>query len=168
MFYAKKSEAATMETPKSGHGPTLRDLYEQHGALNNVDPDLLQAIARVESNERAAAVRWKPPHDVSVGLMQILAIPPEGTAQGTDYFPTNKFNISPWPVSFEELKDPNLNISLGAQILAWNLRTFGFPRGVAVYNNYGARHASINGPFPNDAYVSKVLSMYHTLKGNGA
>jgi soluble lytic murein transglycosylase-like protein len=166
LLFSRKGEAANVETKTETvvQAPTLRALFAKHGAAYGVDPLLLEAIAMVESSLRPDAVRWNPPHDVSVGVMQILAVPPEGTQRGEDFMPTNRFDISPWPVSFAALKNPDLNIALGAQILRWNLRTFGFPRGVAVYNSWSARHAQESGPFPNDAYVSKVLHNLENLR----
>jgi hypothetical protein len=93
-------------------------------------------------------------------------VPPEGTAQGQDYTPTNKFTIAPWPVRYSELLDPDLNVNLGTQILAWNVKTFGMPRGIAVYNRWAERKAPIDGPFANQAYVDKVLKQYRELTGD--
>lgn len=165
-FFARRADAMTPaeSAPLNQPVTTLRSLYERYGAQHGVDPDLLQALAIVESSERADAVRWNPPNDVSVGLMQILASPPPGTERGQDYMAQNRFNIAPWPVTFEALKNPELNVNLGAQILAWNLRTFGFPRGVAVYNMYSMRHANLNGPFENQVYVDRVLRHLNRIK----
>lgn len=167
VFFSRKGEAAQMkpQAETKAESPTLADLFREIGTRRGVDPDLLHAIAMVESSLRVDAVRWNPPHDVSVGLMQILCTPPDGAAQGADFSCTNRFNIDPWPVRFNDLKTPALNIDLGAQILSWNLRSFGFPRGVAVYNMWAMRHAAIDGPFENQAYVDKVLSNLQKLKG---
>ena len=162
--YSRRAESSPAE-PSAPRAPTLRELYAKHGAAYGVDPLLIEAIAMVESSQRADAVRWNPPHDVSVGVMQVLCAPPADALPGSDFVCQNRFNISPWPVRFSELKNPDLNIALGVQILAWNLRTFGFPRGVAVFNMYSMRHAGIDGPFENRQYVDRVLSIYQGLKG---
>lgn len=163
-LFARKGAAAEMPTVQERFD-SLDDIFARVGAQYGVDPLLLKAHAIVESALRVDAVRWKPPHDVSVGLMQILCTPPEGTNEGENYVCQNAFNIQPWPVSFEDLKDPETNIALGAQVLAYNLRTYGFKRGIAAYNQWSARRAGPDGPFPNQAYVDKVLSHFNRLKG---
>jgi soluble lytic murein transglycosylase-like protein len=169
--YARKGEAATVSMPQA----TPEDVYERAArrflvGVSNADADLLRAIAWQESRMRADAVRWKPPGDVSAGLMQILCTPPEGTEQGTDFVCQNRLPAlgDAWPVRFSDLLDPEINVPIAAQILASNIRTWGFPRGLAVYNNWSARHAGVAGPFPNDDYVSSVLNRLSTLKGNTA
>lgn len=141
----------------------LRDrntLIDHYAALYGVDPDLVRSFIVVESNGDALAVRNNPPTDVSVGLMQILCIP---DANGNC---TNRFNVDGWQgMTFDALKDEETNISIGVQILAWNLRQYGNPRGIAVYNSWSARQAPVDGPFPNDGYVKKVLAVYNRLKG---
>lgn len=160
LVYTRKAQA--METTPS---VTLDGIFEIVARDYNLDPALLKAIAMQESALNAGAVRWMPPHDVSVGVMQILCTPPDGTERGQDYVCANRFNIKPWPVTFNQLKDPELNIRLAAQILKWNLDQFGFPRGVAVYNQWSARTSQIEGPFPNQSYVDAVLRNFVNLKG---
>lgn len=128
-------------------------IFTKYGTLYNVDPRLLKALAMVESSMNPNAVRNNPPHDVSMGLMQILCLP-DGKGGCT-----NKFNIDGWKgVTAQALLSPDLNVKLGAQIIAWNIRTFGYKRGIAVYNNWSARNSPADGPFPNQGYVNKVLS----------
>jgi hypothetical protein len=158
-FYARKGSAAEM-TPATK--PTLDELYAKYGAQYGVDPLLIKSIAIVESAENPAATRIQPPRDISVGLMQILCVPnDEGVC-------TNKLNVSPWPVTFNALLDPEMNLRIAVQILKWNLDNYGYPRGIAIYNNWSARHASVDGPFPNDAYVARVLHHYNQLKGTSS
>ena len=134
-------------------------LYQEIGARRGVDPDLLRALAIVESSERADAVRWNPPNDISVGLMQVLCIPDEnGVCK-------NRLNVEGWPTTFDALKNPLVNLDIAAQIIAWNLNTFGFPKGIAVYNSWGAKDDPANGPFRNQRYVDKVLKHLRALKG---
>lgn len=159
----RKADAA--ETVNAVTPADLDTLFAKWGARYNVDPDLIKAVSMVESSLDRNAVRWNPPNDVSVGLMQILAVPPHGTQPGTDYTAQNKFNIDPWPVTYSALFDADLNINLGTQILSWNLRTFGFPRGIAVYNRWDARTDDLEGPFKNQEYVNRVLRNLSTIKG---
>lgn len=172
-LYSQKGEAATMDNEMqndaSANAPDSIDaLIERVAVKRKVDPDMLRAICFAESNFQPDAVRWNPPHDVSVGIAQILCVPPKSATEGADYVCTNRFNITPWPVSFEQLKDPALCVDLAAQILALNIRDYGFKRGVAMYNDFAARHAAPDGPFPNDAYVRRVFKKYNTLKGIAA
>lgn len=167
-FLPRTAEAAIPDTP--GAPPAMNDLqalYIAAGARRGVDPVLLRALAQVESSENPDAVRWNPPYDCSVGLMQILAIPPKGfiPEPGADYTPTNKFQVEGWPVTFQALKNPAVNLDIGAQILAWNLATFGYPKGIAVYNSWSARNDPDDGPFMNQAYVAKVLRHVAALTG---
>lgn len=167
-LYARRAVASD-DVATVPDNPTLRSIYERAGARYHVDPDLLQAIAIQESNERPNAIRWNPPNDVSVGLMQILATPPQGMtrerADAEDYLPTNRFNLSGWPVSYLALHDPELNVDFGARILASNLQIYGYPRGVAVYNRWASRNEPVNGPFTNQDYVDRVARNLAAIKG---
>lgn len=145
----------------------LDAIFEKYGARYGVDALLLKAIATVESSLNPAAVRWNPPHDISVGLMQILYLPI--VPGDTNSAPKNWFNVDGWAdATFEKLKDADFNVRIGAQIIAWNIKTFGFKRGIAVYNAWSARHAGVDGPFPNQPYVEKVLRVYARLREKAA
>lgn len=52
------------------------------------------------------------------------------------------------------------NIRIGAQILAWNIRKYGMPKAVAVYNRWAERLSPVAGPFENQSYVAAVLGNY--------
>jgi len=138
---------------------TLDSLYQKYGLRFGVQPSLLKALAIVESSENPNA---KNPTDPSVGLMQILCVPDgKGGCK-------NKFNIIGWPPGKEaDLYDPDYNLSLAAQIIRWNIDTYGFNRGIAVYNSWEARLSPEWGPFPNQSYVDKVLGHYFALTGEG-
>lgn len=135
----------------------MDEIFQKYGVKYGVDPILLKAIATVESSLNPQAVN---PADPSVGLMQILCLPDgKGGCR-------NRFNIDGWEdATFERLKDADFNVMLGAQILAWNLKTYGYPRGIAVYNAWDQRHAPVNGPFKNQSYVDKVIGAYRKLSG---
>lgn len=159
-------KASEMEETANVEKARVDDVFDRIGTLRGVDPDLLRAIAFVESNLDASAVRWKPPYDVSVGMMQILCTPPADAQLGDNYVCQNKLYLpDQWPTTFDALKDVELNVDIGAQILASNIRSFGYPRGLAMYNDFAARHAAPNGPFPNDGYVNRVIFRFNQLKG---
>ena len=96
LFLMGKKPLGAIITPQ---GQSLDELYDKWGNIYGVDPMLLKAIAKVESNENPKA---KNPNDPSYGLMQIF------------YTGTNKFYIDGWPPSSEEqLYDPDYNLKLG-------------------------------------------------------
>lgn len=137
---------------------SLREIYEKWGQRYGVDPDLIQAIARIESNENPSAVN---PLDPSTGLMQILCRASCQTCQCQ-----NRFNVIGWETATpERLFDPDFNVSIGTQIIAWNLETYGFLKGIAVYNRWASRNDPPNGPFGNQSYVDKVTREFNNLRG---
>ena len=138
-------------------GMNLDEIYKIVGEEFTVDWRLIKALAIVESSERPGV---KNAADPSFGLMQILC-QPDGNGGCS-----NTFNIEGWPPrSSDELFDPLYNVRLGTQIIKWNVETFGFKQGIAVYNNWGARNDSYDGPFRNQGYVNKVLSEFRKLGG---
>lgn len=156
MFAATRAKAATLQAPEAANVPaSLDELFVGFAAYLPPLPvrgdALLKALARKESNLNPDAVRNNPPNDVSVGLMQVLCIPDEnGVCR-------NKFNIDGWPATFDSLRDPETNLRFAVQILAYNLKVYGFPKGIAVYNSWSARDDAANGPFRNQQYVDDVL-----------
>ena len=76
---------------------TIDDIYAKWGNRYGVDPDLLKAIATVESGENPSAFN---PSDPSYGLMQILC------RTGTDGFCANRFNIQSWDEATPERLRP--------------------------------------------------------------
>lgn len=153
---AKKPTEAAGIAEAAGES-TLDELYVKHGQQNGLDPMLLKAVAMVESSENPKA---KNPLDPSYGLMQILCVSDgKGGCK-------NRFNILDWPPdSQQSLYDPDISLHYGAQILAWNIKTYGFKRGIAVYNRWESRLDPENGPFGNQRYVDKVISHYIALGG---
>lgn len=153
----KESQELPGELPGilMGAPTSLDDLYIRHGNRNNLDPLLLKAVAMVESNENPSA---KNPSDPSFGLMQILC-----TDDGKGGC-ANKLNVNDWPpMSRDLLYDPDYNLNIAAQILAWNISMYGFKKGIAVYNSWSARNDPPEGPFVNQAYVNKVMANYAVL-----
>ncbi len=132
-------------------------LFRRHGAAHGVDWRLLKAIALVESSLNPRA---EHPNGLSSGLLQVYCAPAHAPAC------RNRFNVAGWPpASRAQLYDPDYNAHIATQILAWNLRTYGLEKGIAVYNAWGARKTPAGQAFPNQAYVDAVLTRYHTLGG---
>jgi len=149
---------AGLVIPKEPARPPTYDLdvlYRKHGALQGVEWQLLKAIARVESAEDPSA---KNPLDPSVGLMQVLCVP-DGSGGCS-----NKLNVLDWPPGSEEdLYDADYSLHIASQILSWNQRTYGWLKGVAVYNSWSARYDAEGGPFRNQVYVDRVMKEYRSL-----
>ena len=137
----------------------LDALFQKHGAVQDVDWRLLKAIAQVESHLNPRAVNRRDP---SIGLMGVLCRPAGETCG-------NRLDVAGWPPARrEQLFDPDFNIAIGAQVLGWNLRTYGFARGIAVYNQWRARLTPRERPFPNQFYVDQVLARYRALQAEAA
>jgi len=142
---------APEQEPVSTSTSPLDQIYQSYATQHGVDWRLLKAIAIVESGENTEAVN---PNDPSYGLMQVLCTDTTNPARGCG----NKLNVQGWPPPSKEwLFDPEYNVHIAAQILRWNLDTYGMPKGIAVYNSWSARHDPQMGPFTNQDYVNKVL-----------
>lgn len=146
---------------------TLDEIFADNGERFGVDPLLLKAIAMAESSLNPSALRNNPPRDVSAGLMQVLCIPDaNGYCKNQPDISLSDYDPAEWSaVTLEAMYDPEISVYWGARILSSYLRDYGYPKGVARYNMRAARDAPLNGPFPNQAYVNKVLSNYRKLKG---
>ena len=144
-------------TIATGSQGSLKEVYKEKGAKYDVDPLLLEAIAHVESSQNPKAYN---PGDPSYGLMQILC-KPDGSGGCA-----NTFYIDNWPpAQATDLYDPRINVDLGAQIIASNVKKYGLLKGIAVYNSWSARDDLPMGPFVNQDYVAKVAVKYAELGG---
>lgn len=155
VLWMKKSKADT-GLPLAPPADTLRALFRKWASIYSVDPLLIEAHAMVESSLNPLAVNKSDP---SYGLMQVLC-------SGSSDVCTNKFNVDGWAgMTRQRLLDPDVNIKIATQIIAYNLRTWGYPRGIAVYNSWESRRSHVNGPFPNQRYVDNVLAKLRQLGG---
>jgi soluble lytic murein transglycosylase-like protein len=126
--------------------PELISLYEKH-STKNVPAKLLRAVAIVESGENITAFN---PADPSYGLMQVL------------YTGSNKLYVDGWPPSSaSDLYSADYNLRIASQILDYNIRKYGFFRGVISYNNWSARDGAI--PMQSINYFLKVFSTFIRL-----
>jgi|APSaa5957512535_1039671.scaffolds.fasta_scaffold03441_2 hypothetical protein len=125
-------------------------LYKQFAVGKSYDWQLLKAIAMIESSENHLA---ENPADPSIGLMQVLCVPDgKGGCK-------NKLNVAGWDgIRAESLFDPEVNLKIASQILDWNIKKYGFNKGIAVYNRWESRNES--EPFSNQSYLDKVLGAY--------
>ena len=134
-------------------------VFQREGERVGLDWRLLRAVATVESSLNSSAINSADP---SYGLMQILCTH-RGDGVCSNQFPA----VRQWPgMTVERLLEPQTNIAIGAEILAWNYRAYGtIEKAVAVYNAWDQRHAAPRGPFKNQRYVGKVMSEFRKLRG---
>lgn len=109
--------------------------FESAGEYYDVNPQLLKAIAIVESDLDARAINKS---ENSLGLMQIH---PQWFSR------LLKFDITPDKL----LSDPCVNVNVGAWILAGNFNTHG-----KNWNSIGAYNAG----FSKDSHVQKNRNIY--------
>jgi membrane-bound lytic murein transglycosylase MltF len=123
--------------------PSVRDMMEAIASREGVDPALVEAIIRVESDFNPRAVSPKG----AMGLMQLMP----GTA--ALYGVSNPF-------------DPQENLAGGIRYIRDLLRYFGgdLPRALAAYNAGETAVLAYGGLPPyreTREYVKKVLARYH-------
>jgi len=134
------SETLRARTALTSGRADLDAIFEQAGRTYNIDPNLLKAVARVESNFRPEVVSRAG----AMGIMQLMP----GTAQGlgvTDAF------------------DPEQNIMGGARYLRQLLDRFGDVRAALSAYNGGQGRVGRNGGQELSftvGYVNKVLEHY--------
>lgn len=124
--------------------------WEQAGARYGIEPELLQAIAIVESNLDPKAVNKNTDGSIDVGLMQI----------NSRHFQTlSKFRIS----QKDLINNPCQSVMTGAWILADNIRRYGYS-----WEAVGAYNAGTGKTHKHHAlrqkYIKKVAPQYAQLK----
>lgn len=145
--------AAPLVVRPGANTQSVDDLFRKWGAVYGVEWRLLKAVARKESRLNPNAVN--DADNESIGLMQVLCRP---DGQGGC---ANGLKVDGWSeATRRKLFDPEFNIRIGAQILAWNIRKYGMPKAVAVYNRWKERSSPVAGPFENHSYVAAVLGNY--------
>lgn len=129
----------------------LETIYTTQGKrYPHITPSLLKAIAMTETGERPGSVNLKDP---SFGLMQVLCVPDIG-GQCRNGFPA----VDGWEgTTVRDLLDPKVNVQIAAQILEWNIRTYGYLRGIAVYNCWSARKDPVGGEVITSPWICKVV-----------
>lgn len=121
--------------------------WSKAGQLHAIEPELLQAIAEVESGLRSDAINHNRDGTRDIGLMQINSIHLPGLA---------KRGITRQRL----LDEPCLSIDVGAEILAGFVKRYGYTwRAVGAYNAGGAA----NREAARKRYVSRVWQHYLQL-----
>ncbi|EOU3971288.1 TPA: transglycosylase SLT domain-containing protein [Salmonella enterica] len=125
------------------------DCFEQAGYDSNIDPDLLRAIARVESNYNHLAIGKNPVKGFGIGIMQI-------DSQNFEHL--QRFDITP-----EMLLDACINVYAGAYFLRLAVNRMGHN-----WDSIGAYNAGFSKtPRQKERryqYASKVRQQYHNIK----
>lgn len=126
--------------------------FDEAGAHYNVSPDLLRAIAHVESRFNPDAYNENRNESGRVlsrdyGLMQI----------NSSWF----VKLSEFDVNEVTVYEPCFNVSLGAWVLASNFATHGYN-----WNSVGAYNAGFTKrtEWARKRYIEKVQSVYYSLK----
>jgi len=129
------------------------DIIESASKQFRLDPDLIRAFIKQESNWKADATRYEPKlKDTSYGLMQVL----HGTA---------KWVGDNTEITAAQLSQPVVNIMLGAKYLRYLLDKYkqNLNDAIASYNA-GKPYRTTFGKYINQAYVNSVLKHYNTYK----
>ena len=148
---------APLAEESGANPPSVNELFKKWGAVYGVEWQLLKAVARKESRLNPNAVNNAD--NESIGLMQVLCRP---DGQGGC---ANRLKVQGWSeATRRKLFDPDFNIRIGAQILAWNIRKYGMPKAIAVYNRWAERSSLVAGPFENQSYVAAVLGNYRYVE----
>jgi len=129
----------------------FEDVFRAAGARHGLDWRLIAAHAFVESSYNPKA---RNPEG-SDGLMQILF--PLSKNTGVLRHLANGTLPEFLDVDMSQIFDAAYNVNLGAALIRENIRAFGMPRAIAVYNMDRAKDAPLKGPFANQSYVDKVL-----------
>ncbi len=111
----------------------------------HLDPNLIRAVIRTESNWDPNAVREEPQiNDRSLGLMQVLV----GTARMVSGNPR---------LTEAQIKQPTLNVLIGSKYLSDQLGKYGFDPGISAYNAGKPLYSILpTRTFTNQSYVDRV------------
>lgn len=155
--------------PMPGQKADMRALVPFEGLFRKIAKDtgedivdwkLLAAHASVESSYRPKAFNAEG----SSGLMQILL--PLSKNRGANRH-VQDGNLPEFEsIDTAKIFDPEYNITLGCALIRENIREYGMPRAIAVYESDSARGDPQFGPFVNQSYVNKVQSVFDKLKAD--
>lgn len=115
--------------------------FDEAGDQYKINPQILRAIAKVESNYNPRAVNWNRNGTYDFGVMQINST--WGYALGKEWWST--------------LGDPCTNIKAGARILAACMTKFGYTwEAVGCYNS--------QTPGKQDKYAMMVFKQWQRME----
>lgn len=111
------------------------NLFIKYGKKYSIQPELLWAIAKQESNFNPNVINKNNNGSIDVGLMQINSV--------------HFIYLETLGISKEDLLRPEINIDVGAKILFDCFKKYG--------NNYKSLNC-YNGRIKNNSYYKKVIS----------
>lgn len=136
---------------------TLEPIINEMGAKYGVDPALIKAHIKQESNWDVNASRYEAhKNDASWGLMQLLLTTAKGVLGNPD-------------LSITQLIQPRVNIEAGTKFIAQNLKRYGgvVADAIAAYNAGSVRFKKDGYSYVNQDYVDKVWKNYGIYKAMG-
>jgi len=135
---------------------TLDPIILEMGQKYNIEPALIKAIIKTESNWDVNASRFEVHKtDSSWGLMQLMLATARGILKIPDLTTTQIIN-------------PRINIEAGTKLMAENLNRWGNMRdAIAAYNAGSPRLVKGTNKYVNAAYVDKVTKNYEIYKSLG-
>lgn len=124
--------------------------WQDAGARYGIEPELLQAIALVESNGNTSAINKNRDGSFDVGLMQI---------NSSHFHTLRKFRIS----QKDLLNDPCQSVMTGAWILAGQIQQFGYTWDAVGAYNAGTANTPKRRAL-RQQYIKKVAPQYARIK----
>lgn len=139
---------------------TLDPIINEMGQKYSVDPALIKAHIKAESNWDVNASRYEVhKEDASWGLMQLMLATAREILKQPDMTTTQLIN-------------PRVNIEAGTAYIARQMKRYGgnVKNAISAYNAGTAKMKSGTNDFINQAYVDKVWKNYGIYKtlGSGA
>lgn len=132
----------------------IESLIQKISSEVKIDPDLVRAIIKRESDFRPYVSRKEPKiGDESIGLMQVLV-------------KTARWILRDNELKREDLFDPKINILAGAKYLKYQLDRYrgDIKKAIAAYNAGSARYKRSTNEFINQPYVDFVYDWYLKYK----
>lgn len=134
---------------------TLEPIITEIGTRYGVEPALIKAHIKAESNWDVNASRYEVGHsDASWGLMQVML----ETARGV---------LGDSSLTTTQLIQPRVNIEAGTKFIAQNLNRFGNMRDAIAAYNAGSPRLTTAGKYVNQVYVDRVTKNYERYKTLG-
>lgn len=145
------ADSITVETPTTFEDQ-LTEIIEENAKRYAIDPALIRAIIKVESNFNPNAAN---PSDPSYGLCQIMPILAEDYGIVRDYH-------NPTDAEIAMIYKPDMNVRIGAWHLSRLLEKHTFDEAIQMYNV--GESGYLQGR-RNADYLSKVKRFYNVYKG---
>lgn len=134
---------------------TLDPIINEMSLKYNIEPALIKAIIKTESNWDVNASRYEAHKgDASWGLMQLL-LATARTVLGNANLTTT------------QLIQPRVNIEAGTKLMADNWTRWGNLRDAVAAYNAGSPRLGKDGKYVNSLYVDKVWNNYKIYKTLG-